>query len=331
MTRSYLKRRQNMLAASAALKAVGLKYDQPVAHYLLGVALHRIGRLVPAVEALNVALAQNPNFPAALERLAAIHERRFHNQEKAAEYRERATAVKDRTDAVKEGRYLPESIPPRKGVLASDEEVFGIDMQAIPEMTGELAETVVLVSGMPRSGTSMMMQMLAAGGLDALTDEKRRADSDNQKGYFEYEPVKGMTRQSNWMSAAKGKSLKVVAPLLRRLPPQKAFSYRIIFMERDLGEVIASQHTMIERLGKTGARQSDDALAKNFRSQLRMVQKFLTAADVPVLYVQHRDCIEDPVAQAERINLFLGGALDEAAMASVVSGDLYRHRTGDGL
>lgn len=330
LTRSYLKRRQNMLAASAALEAIGLKYDQPIAHYLLGVALHRIGRLVPAVEALHVALAQNPNFPAALERLAVIQERRFHNQEKAAEYRARAKAVEKQTEAIKEGAFVPEALPPRKGVQTSDEEMLGVDLTAVPDMCGSLDETVVLVSGMPRSGTSMMMQMLTAGGLDALTDEKRPADSDNQKGYFEYEPVKGMKRQSNWMPAAKGKALKVVAPLLRRLPPPDEFAYRIIFMERDLDEVIASQHTMIERLGKTGARQSDADLAKNFRKQLQLVQKFLSAGGIPVLYVQHRDCIEKPAAQAERINRFLGGSLDEAAMAAIVSGELYRHRGGEG-
>ena len=327
ITRACLKRRQNMLAVGAALNAVGLKYDMPVAHYLLGVALHRIGRLVPAMEALNVALAQSPNFPAALERLAYIHERRFHNAEKAAEFRERAKTAREQSKALKEGSFLPETAPPRKGVVASDEEALPVHSERVPEMTGSLEETVVLVSGMPRSGTSMMMQMLSAGGLDAMTDEKRKADDDNQKGYFEYELVKGLRQNVDWMPQAKGKSLKVVAPLLRRLPPQKSFKYRIVFMERDLAEVVASQHTMIERLGKTGARQSDEELAKNFRKQLQQVQKFLSAADVPVLYVQHRDCIEDPSGQAERINRFLGRALDEAAMASVVSGELYRHRT----
>ena len=329
LCRAQLKQRQNMLAVSTALQAVGLKFDNPTAHYLLGVALHRIGRLVPAIEALNVALAHNPNFPAALERLAYIQERRFHNPEKAAEYRERARAAREQYNTIKEGSFLPESMPPRKGVMASDEEALSVHSELVPEMTGSLEETVVLVSGMPRSGTSMMMQMLSAGGLDALTDGRREADPDNQKGYFEYEAVKGMKRQSNWMPEAIGKSLKVVAPLLRQLPVPKGFKYRIIFMERDLGEVIASQHTMIERLGKTGSRQNDDQLARNFRNQLRMVQKFLVAADVPVLYVQHRDCIVDPAGQADRINRFLGGSLDEAAMASVVSGELYRHRTGE--
>jgi len=326
LCRSYLKRRQNMQAAGEALNAIGLKYDMPIAHYLLGTALHRMGRLVPAIEALNVALAQNPNFPVALDRLAFIHKNRFHDLEKADDYRARAKAARKQAKAMKSGEWIPKIHPPRKGVLASDEEMLPVHSDAVPEMTGSLDETVVLVSGMPRSGTSMMMQMLDAGGLAALTDGKRQADDDNQKGYFEYEPVKALSRQVQWMAEAKGKSLKVVAPLLRRLPPPKGLKYRIIFMERDLKEVIASQHSMIDRLGKTGSRQTADQLEETFAKQLRMVQKFLSAANIPALYVPHRDCIEDPAGQAERMNRFLGGTLDEAAMAAVVSGDLYRHR-----
>jgi len=285
-----------------------------------------MGRLVPAIEALNVALAQNPNFPVALDRLAFIHKNRFHDLEKADDYRARAKAARKQAKAMKSGEWIPKIHPPRKGVLASDEEMLPVHSDAVPEMTGSLDETVVLVSGMPRSGTSMMMQMLTAGGLAALTDDNRTADDDNRKGYFEYEPVKALSRQVQWMAEAKGKSLKVVAPLLRRLPPPKGLKYRIIFMERDLKEVIASQHTMIERLGKTGSRQTDEQLEETFAKQLRMVQKFISAANIPVLYVSHRDCIEDPAGQAERMNRFLGGTLDEAAMAAVVSGDLYRHR-----
>ena len=326
LCRSYLKRRQNMLAAGEALTAIGLKYDQPSLHYLLGTALHRMGRLAPAVEALNVALAQAPSFPEALERLAVIHENRFHNLKKAEEYRSRARACREQSAAVKSGTFRPAALSPVRGLMTSDEEVLPVHIDAVPEMLGELSETVVLVSGMPRSGTSMMMQMLDAGGLSALTDGKRTVDDDNQKGYFEYEPVKVLSRQTQWMPETKGKCLKVVAPLLRSLPMSKGLNYRIIFMERDLREVIASQNTMIDRLGKTGSRQSDEQLEETFKKQLRRIQKFLSAASIPVLYVSHRDCIENPAGQAERINRFLGGALDESAMTAIVSGDLYRHR-----
>ena len=326
LCRSYLKRRQNTLAAGEALNAVGLKYDLPLAHYLLGTALHRMGRLVPAIEALNVALAQNPNFPAALDRLAFIHKNRFHNLEKAEEYCTRAQAARAQAKGMKDGTLHLDAYPPRKGVIASDEEMLPVQSNIVPEMRGTLDETVVLVSGMPRSGTSMMMQMLDAAGLSALTDEKRTADDDNQKGYFEYEPVKAISRQVKWMPEAKGKALKVVAPLLRRLPPPKGLRYRIIFMERDLKEVIASQHTLIDRLGAIGSRQNDNELAATFKKQLRRVQKLLSAAHIPVLYVPYRDCIDHPAKQADRINRFLGGALNESAMASVVSTALYHHR-----
>jgi len=326
LCRAFLKRRQNMLAAGEALNAVGLQYDLPIAHYLLGIALHRMGRLVPAVEALNVALTQNPGFSAALDRLAYIHQNRFHDLEKANEYRARSEAIRRQAKAFQSGEQIPESLPPRKGVIASDEEMLPVHSDAVPEMTGALNETVVLVSGMPRSGTSMMMQMLAAGGLAVLTDGKRAADSDNLKGYFEYEPVRVLSRQVTWMPEAAGKALKVIAPLLARLPKPDGFRYRIVFMERDLREVIASQHTMIDRLGTTGSRQTDEKLEETYKKQLRQVQKYITAAGIPVLYVLHRDCIGSPAEQAVRINRFLGGTLDEAAMAAIVSDDLYRHR-----
>ena len=171
------------------------------------------------------------------------------------------------------------------------------------------------------------MQMLVAGGLPVLSDEKRPADDDNQQGYFEDERVKGLSRQVQWMPEAQGKVLKVVAPLLRRLPPPKDLNYRIIFMERDLREVIASQRAMIARLGKSGSRQTDEQLEETFQKQLRRVQKFLSASGIPVLYVPHRDCIERSVEQAKRINRFLGGTLDEIAMVTAVNIDLYRHKS----
>ena len=262
----------------------------------------------------------------ALDRLATIHQNRFQDSEKANDYRERAAAARKQNQEIKDGTFQRDTLPPQKGLIASDEEMLPVHTDAVPEMSGTLDETVVLVSGMPRSGTSMIMQMLVAGGLPALTDEKRIADDDNQKGYFEYEPVKAISRQVKWMPEAKGKSLKVVAPLLRRLPPQTDLTYRVIFMERDLREVIASQHSMIERLGKTGSRQTDEQLADTYTKQIHGIQKFLSAANIPVLYIAHRECLADPAGQAERINRFLGGVLDEVAMTAAVNSELYRHR-----
>jgi hypothetical protein len=175
----------------------------------------------------------------------------------------------------------------------------------------------------------MMMQMLSAGGLEALTDDARPPDAANQKGYFEYAPAKSLRRDSAWVPQARGRVVKIVAQLLAALPPARDYEYRVVFMERDLDEVVASQRDMIAAQGTTGANLSDPALQRVFARQLRSITRLLNARRAPVLYVSHRDCIGDPAAVAVRINAFLGGSLDEQAMSAVVEPDLYRHRAGN--
>jgi hypothetical protein len=116
---------------------------------------------------------------------------------------------------------------------------------------------IVVVSGLPRSGTSMMMQMLEAGGLPILTDGERVADADNPRGYYEYAPAKRLMTDRTWLPAADGKAVKIVAQLLPYLPPAP-HRFRVIFMKRDLGEVLASQQVMLANLNKTGARLPRD-------------------------------------------------------------------------
>ena len=128
------------------------------------------------------------------------------------------------------------------------------------------------------------------------------------------------------MPEARGKCLKVIAPLLGRLPPGKEYRYRVIFMERDLGEVLSSQNDMLTRLGRGNVHQRQARLRRAFTAQLRRIKRLLAVSKVPVLYVGHRDCIGDPTAQAARINEFMGEQLDEAAMAAAIEPDLYRHR-----
>jgi len=113
-------------------------------------------------------------------------------------------------------------------------------------------ETITVVSGLPRSGTSMMMQMLGAGGLAVLTDGKRGADADNPRGYYEYEAVKSLGQDASWLASAGGKAVKIVSALLIHLPD--GFDYRVIFMRRPIAEVLASQRAMLDRLGHAGPR-----------------------------------------------------------------------------
>ena len=112
-------------------------------------------------------------------------------------------------------------------------------------------QEIIVVSGLPRSGTSLMMQMLAAGGVEVVTDHVRTADTDNPRGYYEFELVKKIKQDASWLPEARGKAVKMVSQLLYDLPAGE--KYRIIFLERDLDEVLVSQEKMLERLGRTAA------------------------------------------------------------------------------
>jgi hypothetical protein len=168
-----------------------------------------------------------------------------------------------------------------------------------------------------------MMQMLAAGGLPVLTDGRRAADQDNPRGYLEFEAVSRLRTDATWFTQATGKALKVVAPLLEFLPPGE---YRIVLMRRNLEEVIRSQRAMLQRLGKAGGRLSDQQLQAALAKQLLRAEGVLTDRGFPWLEIEHRRCIDDPSAVAAAVNQFLGGELDEAAMASAVAPQLHRHR-----
>jgi hypothetical protein len=184
---------------------------------------------------------------------------------------------------------------------------------------------IVVVSGLPRSGTSMMMQMVQAGGMALLTDERREADDSNPRGYLEYERVKQLKQDQSWLGEAEGKAVKIVAPLLPHLPA--SYSYRVIFMERALEEVLQSQERMLERLGRAYSPGDRELLARAFGQQVERTKAWLRQQpNVKTLYVAHAEAVREPRDMAERVNVFLGGALDVERMAAAVDARLYRER-----
>lgn len=186
---------------------------------------------------------------------------------------------------------------------------------------------IVVVSGLPRSGTSMMMQMLEAGGVEPLTDGARRADADNPRGYYELEAVKGLARDASCLADAGGRAVKVVHALVRALPPEH--SYRAILMERDLAEVLDSQDRMLARRGAHAAPLPRARLAGILRAQLDEAAAWLEARpNVCLLRVRHAEAIRDPAAVAARLAAHLGGGFDVAAAAAVVDPTLHRARGG---
>ena len=187
-------------------------------------------------------------------------------------------------------------------------------------------DTIVVVSGLPRSGTSMMMQMLEAGGMDVLTDGRRTADEDNLKGYYEYEKVKALKTDNSWLPLAAGKAVKIISELLRHLPG--THTYRIIFMRRTMEEILASQDRMLIRRGVAQGAQADHReIARIFRKHLQQTETWLSGQPfIHTLYSDHRQVLVKPSREAARNNAFLNTRLDDAAMAAAIDPSLYRQR-----
>jgi hypothetical protein len=186
-------------------------------------------------------------------------------------------------------------------------------------------DRITIVSGLPRSGTSMMMAMLEAGGMAVLTDHVRTADEDNPQGYYEYERVKQIEHDQAWLPDARGKAVKMIAALLKHLPP--GYDYRIVFMQRRIEEVLASQREMLIRRGEPADAVPDARMATLFARHVEGVEAWLAGQpNMEVLYVDHGQVLADPLGQAGQIDRFLGGGLDVEAMAAVVDPSLYRQR-----
>ena len=190
-------------------------------------------------------------------------------------------------------------------------------------------EPIVVVSGLPRSGTSMMMRMLEAGGLAVLSDGERAADVDNPKGYFELDRIKNLERETDksYLRDARGKAVKVISFLIKDLPDEN--DYQIVFMRRDLDEVLASQQKMIDRLESADSDPEAAAMKEAFRNDIARVRVLSrTRPNFALCEVRYREAIADPAAASRVVNAFLGGRLDEAAMRAAVDASLYRNRGG---
>lgn len=188
------------------------------------------------------------------------------------------------------------------------------------------AQPVVVVSGLPRSGTSMMMKMLEAGGLPVLIDGLRSADSDNPEGYYEFERVKALDKgDTAWLADARGQAVKVISALLEFLPADQ--SYRVIFMHRQIEEVLRSQRKMLEHRGEATDAIGDAEIAALFAKHVDKVQGWLRQQpNFRVLDVNYNALLADPLPHVHTVNQFLGSGLDEQRMAEIVNPDLYRNR-----
>lgn len=339
LARACQQQRRYEEAAREALETVRLMFHYPMAHFVLGSALFRLRRFAAAERSLKVATDLNPNFAQAHRMLLWLYRFWINNPEAARQHREALGKLrrfkKQRQDAgmaILQDEFIEAPVGEREPEPATQPSVV--------QDAGEAAESgyrdrlpddsapsdyVTVVAGLPRSGTSMLMQMLDAGGLEILTDRKRKADEDNPKGYYELEKATQLRKTRDWIGEARHKAVKIVAQLVPYIPAD--VPCRVIFIERDLDEVLASQKTMLDRMQRGSDKFSDTQIQAAYSRQLAMVKYWLAHnPNAWVLYVRHRDVIRDPGRVAESINRFLGGRLNVEAMAGVVDASLYRQR-----
>ena len=190
----------------------------------------------------------------------------------------------------------------------------------------ETKDHIIVVSGLPRSGTSMMMKMLEAGGLPILTDNLREADANNPKGYYEFERVKELPNGDyGWIPDAGGKVVKIVTGLIMHLPSDAR--YKVIFMQRAMKEVLSSQKKMLGRLGKEDDKVEDEKMKKIYQEHLKQVNAWISKQpNIEVLYVNYNTMLGSPLESLQKVNEFLGGDMDVNVMAGVVDKELYRER-----
>jgi hypothetical protein len=197
----------------------------------------------------------------------------------------------------------------------------------LKSLFGDRSEApIVIVSGLPRSGTSMMMRMLEAGGIPPLTDHLRSADDDNPRGYFEFEAVKKLREgDTSWLPQAPGKAVKIITGLLTYLPP--GYVYRVLLMQRAIEEVLASQRKMLIHRGEDPDKVNDIEMAQYFAKHLAEVDAWLSLhPEIAILRVDYNQLLADPPPGVRQVNQFLGGRLDETAMRACIDPSLYRQR-----
>ena len=302
-----------------ALTTTELLFQNPTAHFLLAKSLEGLGDDEHAKVAYGVALGQAPGMIDAREALISLLERTGAEAE-ADEHRKKLEEIR--------GLLSRDTAIANDDVeaLAEDIRTSRVDRRAklVFEGTAEgLSDQkpIVVVSGLPRSGTSMMMQMLSNGGVPAFSDGNRKADEDNPRGYFEHEKSTRLGSDSSWIPEARGQAVKIVAQLLPFLP--RGERYRIIFMDRDLHEIVKSQRVMLDRMERKGGRLTDARMMSTLDAQVAQVERLLARRpDIDSIFVDYASVLADPAGETRRIADFLGGEFDLDAMVGGVDAAL---------
>lgn len=336
LARTNLAERRFAEAADYARRSLGLLFFQPRAHYLHGLALERLGQWEEAEYAFRICISQAPLFAAAHRMIAEIARRHRRNPGLSASLRAHFMEVLAKRRALRIGNH---STKTDSGLAASTTPSTTREWKADPEILRQTPadDIITVVTGLPRSGTSLMMQLLEAAGLSVFTDGERSADESNQRGYYEHRRIASLlaSRDHAWLAEARGRAIKVVAPLLASLPRHlpgldggeaRPVTYRILFMERRMEEVLASQSSFIARLGQTAPAEGGADIAKAYGQQLQHAQAWCEHSNVHTLGVPYEILVTDPDRILPRLADFLGVPESIETMRSCIDPALYRER-----
>ena len=314
-------------AIDAALTAIGLQYGNPLGHFLLGVALLSQDKLQQARQAFQNCLMLAPNNLRAQRMLGRIafrlgeydqaSELEDRIKEQAAKLRDEETKANERIRGEADARRAArDAIDQRQAAEAAKREA---ELAAIEPLE------LLIVSGLPRSGTSLMMQMLAAGGIEPMTDGKRVADEDNPEGYWEWEAIKALPKDPRLIEQSKGKAVKVISALLHYLPPPHR--YKVIYMVRPVEQVVDSQWAMLERQGQR-PRSERQHLIDTQAHHSQQIRRSLQKTDrADLLEISYPDLIADPESVIQKLAEFLPGQFRATpAVAACVKPSLFRNR-----
>lgn len=329
-------------SAAYARESIGLLFFQPRAHYIHGMAQYRMGNWQEAEYAFKICVTQAPLFSAAYRMLGEIARRHSDDAPAYAFYNEQVKVARQRRKELREEKV-------EGGANAADaiHESRPEEVRPMPELKSRPAvfknipgeEIVTVVSGLPRSGTSLMMQILQAAGIEPFTDGKREADESNLKGYFEHEKVPTLmnSQEKAWVAEAKDSAIKVVAPLLSALPPRVKSSdedkkveplhYRVLYMERDTDEILASQSAFLERIGKTPTpSEKIPDIAKAYNQQARRAKAWCAGPKVEAMGVDYETLVHRPDEILPQIAEFIGATDTLEAMSACIDPSMHRAR-----
>jgi tetratricopeptide (TPR) repeat protein len=293
-------------ALDSFLTSVSLDFYNPGGHFNVGRTMREMGDYEKAATSFEISLRIDPNFGLARNAIIDLYETVLKDPIKAATY-----------------KINPDQISQTPEISIFEDDTLIIK----PKSVIFSSTPVIVVSGLPRSGTSMVMQMLDAGGVPIFTDDERKADENNPKGYFEHAKVKQLIRNTRWLSDATGKAVKIVLPLLYKIP--LSYNYNVIFIMRDMDEIIESQHKMLVNRGMIKESGYAAGIDITYRRYLEKLKKWSSRnKNVNLLLINYKQTIENPESVANEIRSFLNLELDISKMVNTVVPELYRTKHG---